>query len=1377
MAHLQNTWTSRDRCIAVRWFSRLDGVTKDQVSAASAARKRLVDISVWLIQRWPRAGYLSLGLMFLYVLGCNSSSVTKAGPISVIGPSGTSSTQLTSLFVGAKALVSMSPVMDKTGAGVDWSVTCGGSPVSGSITGGACGTFAPVHTAGGVASSFTAPSTIPIGGSVTLVASATSDPSATSTVTLQIVAQPISISFSMSPAASLLTGANATLGVLLANDTTGAGAKWTAACGSSAQGACGAFDPATTSSLSNTTYTAPSAVPPGGPAGAGTVSITATSVADLTKSVSTVVTIQPLPQVSVSLTPVVQQVQTNSFADLVATVTNDASDAGVAWSVSCSNAGTNACGSFTPSSGLAASGTVIKYNAPLSLPGGSNQVTLTATSVAYPANTGSETLTITTSPVFAVSISPPAPMALGATQSLQASVNPNLSGLMVAWTVACGSTQPAGCGTFAGESTSGRLSKIQYTAPSTAPPGGTVVLSASASSTSNTAGNPGLATILIASAPTIAFLESPPATIAATGQAPVSAVVTNDIASGGVTWSVQCPNTTTPGACGYILPAQTASGAIATFTAPPASPGGPVTITAQSTADAKVSAVSGPITIAPSTTVSVNFVPAAPTQVQQAASVNLIAAVANDSSNAGVDWQVCGSGCGFFTVTPAIPPPARTPNLPTVPAVTATTVKGWPNGVPITYTAPPITPPSGALTVTATATATDQASNPTAVAASIAIVDTGAEPALQGEVQAGTQPVIGSQVALYTAGTTGYGSASALLAAPGQSPYATTDQNGKFTLPAGYSCPQPGSQVYLVAAGGKVGSTGTVDENLVLMTALGSCSAINSSPVVVNEVTTVASAWAIAPFAANPLTTGLNSYLNIGASSSNSTGLANAFATVNNLVNISTGQPQFIVPTGNAAVPYVEINTLADILNACAVTAGGSAADGSMCGRLFSDANPYNDVPGTQYSGIPTDTLQAAFQIAQNPVVNGGFSNVAVSINLADLFTMASTTSPFQPILTTLPTDVSLSLNFAPTAGVSSGTSSNYFALDANGNLWITNLATNGVSEWSNLGAVITPAGGYATKSVIGAGPLAIDASGNLWICDQNGLTELNFAGIEVTGSPFAGGGLAGTICSGIAIDGSGNVWANTASGVAKFDDLGDPLSPATGYTIPISPANSSTVSPQPPIAIDDSGNVWVGVSYPADTSHLFLAELNNASGLPNELDYQTVNPAQSSNFVNTVGPLTETQIAVDASGAVWIPTGLSNAHGGATKIPAYGGIGTTETPGGFTPGSVTGPFIASSGVAIDGSGVVWIGDAGGSAESLVVPPNLGAYNPALPNLPYGFVSPSLASGPLSVEVDSSGNVWVLLANNTVTEFVGVATPAATPLAAAVKNKKLGAKP
>ena len=103
------------------------------------------------------------------------------------------------------------------------------------------------------------------------------------------------------------------------------------------------------------------------------------------------------------------------------------------------------------------------------------------------------------------------------------------------------------------------------------------------------------------------------------------------------------------------------------------------------------------------------------------------------------------------------------------------------------------------------------------------------------------------------------------------------------------------SQMYLVATGGSVGSN-DANPNLSMMTALGSCSELGSSSVMVNEVTTVASVWATAPFADNDVLNGNSSYLYLGTSSGNLTGLANAFAAMNNLVDISTGQARFLLP-------------------------------------------------------------------------------------------------------------------------------------------------------------------------------------------------------------------------------------------------------------------------------------------------------------------------------------------------------------------------------------------------------------------------------------------------------------------------------------------------
>jgi hypothetical protein len=71
-----------------------------------------------------------------------------------------------------------------------------------------------------------------------------------------------------------------------------------------------------------------------------------------------------------------------------------------------------------------------------------------------------------------------------------------------------------------------------------------------------------------------------------------------------------------------------------------------------------------------------------------------------------------------------------------------------------------------------------------------------------------------------------------------------------------------------------------------------------------------------------------------------------------------------------------------------------------------------------------------------------------------------------------------------------------------------------------------------------------------------------------------------------------------------------------------------------------------------------------------------------------------------------------------------------------------------------------------------IVPGGTGSANPQ-----GSYASPSLVAGPLRVGIDGSGNIWVLLANNTLTEYIGAAAPTVNPTGLAFKNKKLGAKP
>jgi hypothetical protein len=144
----------------------------------------------------------------------------------------------------------------------------------------------------------------------------------------------------------------------------------------------------------------------------------------------------------------------------------------------------------------------------------------------------------------------------------------------------------------------------------------------------------------------------------------------------------------------------------------------------------------------------------------------------------------------------------------------------------------------------------------------------------------------------------------------------TTAQDGTFTITGDYSC-TGNPLVYIVATGGNPGS-GT-NTALSLIAALGPCNNLTSVHLHLHQRTHPLSppSYALAPF--------MSSYANVGAPSTNAAGIANAFQTVNSLVNTSTGTaPGPGLPT-NATVPTTELFTLADILSSCVNSTGTGA--------------------------------------------------------------------------------------------------------------------------------------------------------------------------------------------------------------------------------------------------------------------------------------------------------------------------------------------------------------------------------------------------------------------------------------------------------------------
>ncbi len=238
--------------------------------------------------------------------GCSTSSTKpQVEGITFTDVDGTAlKTPPTSLTVGQGTYVDVMLTGDPQLLGANWSVLCGsalppGTPLPpGQTQDESCGTFTPAHTISGPIPSYitnavtsgyvalyVAPATPPKQGVVTLYASATADASRSSSVTLTIGGEPISVGFAPAPPSTLQVGASAQFRAALNNDVTNAGVRWSVICGSSD---CGFFGPVETTSGVTTTYVAPATVPAG-----GTVQVTATSVGDPTKAISATISITP----------------------------------------------------------------------------------------------------------------------------------------------------------------------------------------------------------------------------------------------------------------------------------------------------------------------------------------------------------------------------------------------------------------------------------------------------------------------------------------------------------------------------------------------------------------------------------------------------------------------------------------------------------------------------------------------------------------------------------------------------------------------------------------------------------------------------------------------------------------------------------------------------------------------------------------------------------------------------------------------------------------------------------------------------------------------------------------------------------------------------
>ncbi len=554
--------------------------------------------------------------------------------------------------------------------------------------------------------------------------------------------------------------------------------------------------------------------------------------------------------------------------------------------------------------------------------------------------------------------------------------------------------------------------------------------------------------------------------------------------------------------------------------------------------------------------------------------------------------------------------------------------------------------------------------------------------ALTGRVHGGQQAVSGAAISLYAAGSSGLGQgATNQLVQP-----VTTDNSGYFGITGDYTCPSSTTQVYLVARGGNPGlAPGTTNPALVLVAALGDCGKLTSSTFIdIDEVTTVAAAWALSQF------TGTGAL--VGATGGNATGLRNAFGVADNLANTGNGMaPGSALPAG-ARVETGKINTLADVLANCVNSNGGSA-----CTPLFSAAT----VGGV----APANVFDAALNVVRNPAAN-----------VAAVFNAASANAPFQPVLTKAPNDWTMSITYIgggllrPTA----------LGVDGSGDLWVANYYGGVVTELLPNG---TPASatGYADPVLNESWGLTIDPSNNVWVSNQEGdlgnndagsLSKFSPTGQVLSGSGISGGGLYYPYY--VAADTDGTIWVADFghSGATILNNDGTPYNGNPGYQSSALPlplwvaldgahngwfaASNFAVRGtrtgqfdqfrccQAAVAIelDPTGNVWV-----TDYAGSALVELNAAGTV-----LQTL---------KGVGGITYPEgLAIDSAGTVWVASfrgnvfsGFGTASGGAASPVRSPATGFGVDAGLGEPYSV----------AVDASGNLWLSNFANSTVTQVV--------------------------------------------------------------------------
>lgn len=583
---------------------------------------------------------------------------------------------------------------------------------------------------------------------------------------------------------------------------------------------------------------------------------------------------------------------------------------------------------------------------------------------------------------------------------------------------------------------------------------------------------------------------------------------------------------------------------------------------------------------------------------------------------------------------------------------------------------------------------------------------------MYGTVTIGGRPVARANVQILSAGA----------GAPKALAQSRTDGAGRFVIRrlgvAGYD------DLYLIAKGGRA----------TLLTVLG---AARPSNVVINEFTTVASAFTNAQF------------IKGDAISGNSLGLRIAAGNVPNFVNLSTGGwGRVLLDPLNST----ETTTLAtfDTLGSL-ITAFTTVADGNWRGRFLAAATPTG-------GAAPSDTLEAMADIARDSWADPKTLYALFDAIYPQPKDGARRAAPFVPYLSYAPQDFALSLCFAGGGTYSAGR----LMFDANGNLWsgqnwmagsqsgvVNNIGGGTLKMTPNGKAVSPPITGFTGMGIDGVGWGTAVTRDKVWVTSFNGkIGIMDFNGRQIGSEsdfPFKQP-LTGLM--GIGVAANGDVWIADGSDNQLLFFPGGRVK--DGKIVKVAGLKSPF-----DIVIDQQNRVWVSNSQ-SDTVIRFPAS----------------DPTKVDTYRAGIGVRA---LALDSKGNVWVASNMSLNEpppvipDGASimqqfklatqSILAYVNAGHVTgqinmirpdgTQGAPTPLGYTGNGAISVpwGLNIDGNDDVWVGNMWGRSVTLLAGagPNAGRSGVKPGDLIHNFQSGSIEMI-TDVSIDAAGNVWA--ANN-----------------------------